>query len=436
MRRSSLLTKAIIFVQIIALMICTFAYSAFVGSAQEATTTTTLLSIGDVVDENDMTYVQALQDQRAALQHQANELQKSRQFYSDSLDGLMKQKESIEQQIALKQREIDINDQLLQSLSAQINSTDEQLIAAEQTMLLKRQTLLERFEALRQKLRALSKGGSMTPVQMLLSTNSYMSFLVNMKMASRITTADQELLSSLETELADVRDQRNSLQEQQVQLEEARRPYENATEELETTKQELLALHTEAIEIEDLLLNNLTYYRTQYNQLISEQRKLHLQLTEVLGKYDMSGVAAPSLMQWPTPDCTIITSSFKARWGKWHYGLDIASFGDSTGKPVLAAADGTVIFAGFDDSGYGNYLIIDHGYDIFGKRIVTLYGHCHELLVKEGDVVLGGQTTVALVGDTGRSSGAHLHFEVRVDGSAVDPIATGYVLTDGIIIAD
>jgi len=433
MIRSSYL-KIVLAVQIIALVICTFPYPALVSSAQGTTVPSAPQSIGETFNPGDASYVQSLEDQRAQLQHQANELQQARQFYSDSLDGLIQQKDNIEKQITLKQQEIDINALILESLNAQIDITDEQLILAEQTMLLKRQTLLTRFEELRQKLRDLSKGGSMTPIQMLLNTDSFTSFLINMKMASRISQADQQAISALETELAEVQAQQEELSQQQTRLEEARRPHEAASVELEIAKTELLSLHAESIKIEDMLSENLTYYRTQYLELLNEQRKLHLQLTDILGKYDMSGVAAPTLMFWPTPECTIITSSYKARWGKWHYGLDIACYGDATGKSVLAAADGTVIFAGYDESGYGNYVIIDHGYDVFGRRVVTLYGHCHELLVKEGDIVLGGQTRIALVGDTGRSSGAHLHFEVRLDGSAVDPVGEGFVLTDNIAI--
>lgn len=405
-------------------------------TASQTSTTVPSQSLEDVLTSDDMTYVQALQDQRTALQQQANELQKAREFYSDSLDGLLKQKESIEEQIALKQREIDINTQLSDSLTAQIHNTDEELIEAEQAMLLRRQTLLERFEALRQKLRALSKSGSLTTLQMLLSTDSYESFLINYKMVSRITQTDQDMLHSLETELADLQHQRDMLNLHQDQLETERKPYETAAQDLQSARAELLALHTEATAISDLLAANITYYRTQYVQLMNQQKILQNQIKDVVGKYDMTGVAAPTVMHWPSPECTIITSSYKARWGKWHYGLDIASWGDATGKPILAAADGTVVFAGSDDSGYGNYIIIDHGYDLFGKRILTMYAHCHELYVQEGDIVIGGQTTIAAVGDTGRSSGAHLHFEIRVDGAAVDPIAEGYLSTDGITIAD
>jgi len=84
-------------------------------------------------------------------------------------------------------------------------------------------------------------------------------------------------------------------------------------------------------------------------------------------------------------------------------------------------------------SGYGWCVIVDHGTDSNGYNVTTLYAHCAELYVYEGQSVSGGET-IAAVGSSGNSTGPHLHFEVRLDGSAVDPISNGYVSTGGIII--
>ena len=99
-----------------------------------------------------------------------------------------------------------------------------------------------------------------------------------------------------------------------------------------------------------------------------------------------------------------------------HTGIDISA---AYGVSILAANKGTVIFAGWQ-SGYGNTVIIDHG-----GGISTLYGHASRLLVKVGDHVDVGDT-IAKFGTTGYSTGPHLHFEVRKNGSTVNPLA-GYV---------
>ena len=97
---------------------------------------------------------------------------------------------------------------------------------------------------------------------------------------------------------------------------------------------------------------------------------------------------------------------------RFHSGLDIAA---ARGTTIRAAAAGEVIRAEYN-SGYGRVLEIRHGYGI-----TTLYAHCHRLRVKKGDRVKAGQK-IATMGSTGQSTGPHLHFEVRLDGNAVDPL--------------
>ncbi len=140
-------------------------------------------------------------------------------------------------------------------------------------------------------------------------------------------------------------------------------------------------------------------------------------------------------MYWPTPTCTVITSSYKYRpqFGRWHYGVDLACYGSAMGRLIVPAASGTVIYSGWM-SGYGYCLMIDHGYDSNGNHILTLYGHCNALYAEVGDYVTGGQTHIADVGNSGVSYGAHLHFEVRVNNSPVDPVGNGYLSTAGIDI--
>ncbi len=150
------------------------------------------------------------------------------------------------------------------------------------------------------------------------------------------------------------------------------------------------------------------------------------------------GDSSVEQMLWPTPTCRVITSSFKYReqFGRWHNGLDIACYGDAEGEPIVAAASGKVRYANDYDTwggGYGLYMMIDHGYDSEGRRILTVYAHCSEILVYEGMEVEAGET-IGYVGDTGNSYGAHLHFEVQVDGVAVDPVSNGYLSTEWVDI--
>ena len=125
-----------------------------------------------------------------------------------------------------------------------------------------------------------------------------------------------------------------------------------------------------------------------------------------------TGSGAPSASGFIWPVNGVVVSGFGMRWGRMHEGIDISA---SSGTPIWAAAAGTVIWSGWR-GGYGNCVVVDHG-----NGLATLYAHGSALLVGVGEHVSQGQT-VALVGSTGNSSGPHLHFEVRVNGVAVDPL--------------
>jgi murein DD-endopeptidase MepM/ murein hydrolase activator NlpD len=124
---------------------------------------------------------------------------------------------------------------------------------------------------------------------------------------------------------------------------------------------------------------------------------------------------APSGRGFIWPVTGPLTSGFGWRWGRMHEGIDIAV---PTGTPVAAAASGTVIYAGWM-GGYGNLVAIDHG-----GGISTAYGHNSSVAVGVGQPVAQGQV-IAYSGSTGHSTGPHVHFEVRVGGSPVDPL--GYL---------
>ena len=116
---------------------------------------------------------------------------------------------------------------------------------------------------------------------------------------------------------------------------------------------------------------------------------------------------------WPLASGTgTVTSRFGWRSRGWHSGIDVADAYDSA---IYATADGTVSYVGYM-SGYGNLIMIDHG-----NGVETRYAHCNEMLVSEGDEVLRGDG-IATIGMTGTTTGPHVHFEIRVDGTAVDPL--------------
>jgi murein DD-endopeptidase MepM/ murein hydrolase activator NlpD len=109
---------------------------------------------------------------------------------------------------------------------------------------------------------------------------------------------------------------------------------------------------------------------------------------------------------------TPVTSGFTFRWGRWHFGVDLDL---NTGDSVRAAFDGVIRISKYDGGGYGNYLLVRHF-----NGIETLYGHLSKSLLPVGTFVKAGQV-IGLGGSTGRSTGSHLHYEVRYEGNPINP---------------
>jgi murein DD-endopeptidase MepM/ murein hydrolase activator NlpD len=149
-----------------------------------------------------------------------------------------------------------------------------------------------------------------------------------------------------------------------------------------------------------------------------ELEKESLNIENSIKAMELKGEYIGGEMNWPVPSSNTITSKYGYRihpiynTKRMHTGIDVS--GDY-GASIVAANDGEVIFSSWQ-GGYGNTILISHG-----GKIVTLYGHCSELVANVGQKVKAGEV-VAKVGSTGASTGNHLHFEVRVNGSPTDPM--------------
>lgn len=121
----------------------------------------------------------------------------------------------------------------------------------------------------------------------------------------------------------------------------------------------------------------------------------------------------PTISSLMNPVSGTLSSRFGIRWNRQHNGVDIAA---PAGTPIYAAEEGVVTYAQYNYGGYGYMVKISHG-----NGVETRYAHCSRLLVSVGDTVQQGDP-IALVGSTGRSTGNHLHFEIRINGEAIDPL--------------
>ena len=148
---------------------------------------------------------------------------------------------------------------------------------------------------------------------------------------------------------------------------------------------------------------------------VSASLGAQIQAAQASNSYAPPGDVTPSAAGFIWPVNGPVTSGFGMRWGRMHEGIDI---GVASGTPIHAAASGRVVYSGWMD-GYGNLVAIDHG-----RGISTAYAHQSSIAVGNGQIVTQGQV-IGYVGCTGHCFGDHLHFEVRINGSAVDPL--GYL---------
>lgn len=174
--------------------------------------------------------------------------------------------------------------------------------------------------------------------------------------------------------------------------------------------------------VRKVVITEHTYMEPHGRRFIQDYSRLDRVIAAEIGSLPAcvpdGGHASGSRFIWPVPSGRIITSPFGMRYHpvsgeyRMHTGMDIAA---ETGNDVVAAADGAVVFSGWRE-GYGNTVILDHG---DGYR--TLYGHNSKLTVKKGEEVTCGQK-IAEAGNTGVSTGPHLHFEVMINGEHVNPL--------------
>jgi murein DD-endopeptidase MepM/ murein hydrolase activator NlpD len=313
----------------------------------------------------------------------------------DELSDVNKEKEDVSNEMAQVEKDIKELQSKVDSLSSQISEASSEIKETEEKIEKKEKEMEEREDNLYARLRVMYKNGSIGFVDVLLGSGSISEFVSNLELIQKIYKNDMNVLKVLEEEYEELKDIKAELKEKKASLAEQQT-------ELTAQKSELDEKRSQLKKEEEAL-------KAEADQLTQE----------ILSMIDTSSTYVGGTFVWPCPSSTYITSSFGNRLHPilkswiYHTGVDI---GASSGKNILAAASGTVIMAGWY-GGYGNCVMIDHG-----GGIVTLYGHASALNVSKGQTVSQGQV-IAYVGSTGRSTGPHLHFEVRVNGQYVNPMS-------------
>ena len=247
--------------------------------------------------------------------------------------------------------------------------------------------------------------------------------------------SQENKISDLNDEIADLENDKKDLENDKAKLEEEKAGFESEKARLEADQQDKYTNLYNVSAANDSLLNrvaSLEYAKSATDELIEEaNREIEALVRKKQAENSGQTVYSTDGFRWPLDSrFQMLTTYFGPDYlnGKYrnHYGIDVGNAGIG-GQNIYAAQSGTVITAYNDGAwhgGYGNYVVIDHG-----AGISTLYAHCSATTVYEGQVVNKGDI-IGYVGTTGWSTGNHLHFEVRVDGTATDPLGYAYEYID------
>ncbi len=325
----------------------------------------------------------------------------------DDLNAGRQEAKTLAAQIEQLERQINEKEQELDKIQENISSTKRQINEAQQELTRVQEEMVEQNDNMNERLRAMYKNGDTGMIEVLLGSADLSDLVSNIDMVSRIYDSDTEVLEAMQQTYDKIEEQKKQLENLKSQLQKQEEDVKARQKEMEADRQVIAEKKSEIDKDNKELEAMLNDLQAEANALTEEIRRLQSTGTTYEG----------GIMAWPAPGNTRVTSEFGYRlhpvlkYNKLHTGMDI---GAATGSTVVAAADGTVIKSAYNGS-YGEMIMIDHG-----GGIVTLYAHNSKRLVNVGDKVTRGQT-IARSGATGRVTGPHVHFEVRVNGDYKNP---------------
>lgn len=342
--------------------------------------------------------LQEIKDEREEVKKDLSEAEKE---VADILIEIEENNKEIEE----LEETLKANEQAITEVETEIEVVQEEIDSLEEK-------IEERFDILKKRAKSYQKsGGDIGYLEVILGAEDFNDFISRFNAVTAITDSDAELIKKQE---------------------EDKRKVEMKLEELEKLEEELLEIEKLVTEQKDNAIQMKEDLKDKNDELNELVTKLEMKDDE-LATLEMNAIAETAVsvsdgdsispgtggaIGWPT-EGGYISSHMGERWGKMHKGIDIARTDRSTSPPIYATDGGTVESAGFNNGGYGNMVIINHG-----NGMKTLYAHMSSIKVSSGQSVKKGQQ-IGVMGETGNSKGIHLHFEVHVNGSIQNPV--GYL---------
>lgn len=370
------------------------------------------------------------QDQIDALEQQKSELQSQQASIQTNIDDLIAQqadvidqKAAMDEKNELARQEIELINEQIDVYTGLIEDKAEELEKAEAAE-------QAQYELYRKRVRAMEEEGSYTYLDILFQCRSLSDVLSAIDMIGEIMDSDKRLFEEYKAA-------RENTEQVKAEYEATLAQLSDKQETLEAEKAELEEQIAAAVEVINQLQDDIDAAKAEYAKAAAAEAAAQASINAIIAQmqaeeeaarqeaaqnnqqYTGTGSTATGTYIWPCPSSTYVTSAFGMRdhplFGdeRPHSGLDIAG---SAGSEVLAADSGTVAVATYSSS-YGNYVTIYHSNGDY-----TLYAHMSSLAVSAGQSVTQGDV-IGYVGSTGWATGPHLHFEIRVNGSTVDPLS-------------
>lgn len=358
----------------------------------------------------------------ASYREKINELESKQAKVKEQISSLKsdisdqeKLKDALQDEIDTVQAQIDVYNSQLTEVENRLSEIEAQKEQKQNDLENTKQTFMTR-------LRAMYVSGDNSMLNVLLSANDFGDFLYRDQLLSSVTDHDNAIMEQLKADIKAVEELETQANEEKQEIQSIKSEVDAKRAELGDRMKEMNAVISELEGQKSGLEDQLDEYAAAIDEF---EAKIQAEAAAAAKKNSSSASQSPSYSGgakpnaggwvWPCPGFYYISSYVGPRWGRTHNGLDIAG-GSIYGKPIVAARAGTVIDAGWNSGGYGNYVMINHG-----DGFITIYGHMSSVAASNGQSVSAGQV-IGYVGNSGRSTGPHLHFEVRLNGSVEDPL--------------